>query len=190
LICNQRDAENTQEVSIMKRSRILLVILGMLAGLLVTTPAMARPAAKVVTVKHFVCSQTGGKQWVGGSTLHLRGLSNSGQIVSNESRLAGSSVIIFSADLNANTMAGVGYGTVMFLPAADNVHGAWLGTFKEQNPATPEKRTGTAFLRGTDDLKGLELTITIKGTTDVSDAPSSCPNPVADIMTVHVWSTR
>jgi hypothetical protein len=174
----------------MKRSRILLVILAMLAGLLVTSSAMARPAARVFTVKHFVCSQTGGKQWVSGSTLHLRGLSNSGQLVSTEPRLAGSSVIIFNADLNASTMAGVGSGTVVFLPAADNIHGSWRGTFQEKNPATPPKRTGTAFLRGTDDLRGLELTITIKGTTDVSDAPPACPNPVADIMTVHIWSTR
>ena len=87
--------------------RILPAIMVTLAGLLVTSSAMARPAAKVVTIKHFVCSQTGGKQWVSAGRLHLRGLSNSGQIVAAEPRLAGSSVIIFNADLNANTMAGV-----------------------------------------------------------------------------------
>jgi len=46
-----------------------------------STKASCPPAARVFTVKHFVCSQTGGKQWVSGGTFHLRGLSNSGQLV-------------------------------------------------------------------------------------------------------------
>jgi len=88
-------------------------------------------------------------------------------------------------------MAGAGSATAVLLPAADTVHGIWRGTFQEQNPATPEKRTGRAFFRGADAFNGLELTMTIKGTTDMSGAPASCPKPTAaDILTVRFWSTR
>lgn len=175
----------------MKRLHLILVILALLAGLLVTSSATATPAAKELTIKHFVCSETGGKLWSTKNGMHLRGLANRGQIVSTDPRLAGTSVIIFNADVNPSTGTGAGYATAVLLPAADNIHGTWQGTFKEQNPATPEKRTGTAFFRGTDDLKGLELTMKVKGTTDMSGAPAACPNPTAaDILTVRIWRTK
>ena len=176
----------------MKRARILLVILALFAGLLVAASAMAQPSKNVFTIKHIVCTESGGKSWLSAGMFHLRGDANAGYIISSEPRLAGTSAIIFDADINTTTGVGTGSGTVVFLPAANNVHGTWKGTLKENNPGTPESRTGTAFLRGTDDLARFELTVTIKGTTDLSGAPASaCPKPTAaDILTVHIWRTK
>jgi hypothetical protein len=182
----------SKEGKLMKRTRILLVILALLASLLATASAMAQSSKNVFTIKHVVCTESGGKSWASAGRFHLRGAANAGYIISTEPRLVGVSTIIFDADINTATGAGTGSGTVVFLPAADNVHGTWKGTLKENNPGTPESRTGTAFLRGTDDLAGFELTVKIKGTTDLSGAPATtCPKPTAaDILTVHIWRTK